>query len=62
LQKGRGQVESKELATKVMDTICSLAFSEGGGAQQVRCLELLAKLLGLQERSDCGDVTIVEDV
>ena len=55
-------MESKELATKVMDTICSLAFSEGGGAQQVRCLELLAKLLGLQERSDCGDVTIVEDV
>ena len=36
-------MESKELATKVMDTICSLAFSEGGGAQQVRCLELLRK-------------------
>ena len=54
-------MDSKELSGKVMDTICAIAFTDGGGAQQVRCLELLAKLLGIQDRSD-GDVTIVEDI
>ena len=54
-------MDSKELGGKVMDTLCAIAFSDGGGAQQVRCLELLAKLLDIQARSD-GQVTIVEDL
>lgn len=54
-------MEDKDLSARVMDTICAIAFSEGGGAQQVRCLELLARLLGIQERGD-GNVTIIEDI
>ena len=54
-------MDSKELSGKVMDTICRIAFTDGGGAQQVRCLELLTKLLGIQESCE-GEVTIVEDM
>ena len=54
-------MEDQALAGRVLDTICAIAFADGGGAQQVRCLELLTKLLGIQGQAD-GQVTIVEDV
>ena len=54
-------MEDQNLEGRVLDAICTIAFTEGGGAQQVRCLELLAKLLGIQGERD-GNVTIVEDV
>ena len=61
LRNGGERMEDQALAGRVLDTICAIAFADGGGAQQVRCLELLTKLLGIQGQAD-GQVTIVEDI
>ena len=57
-------VETEEtLERRVEEKLCQLAFEGGGTAQQVRSLELLAKLLGLFEGGrELPPVTIVEDV
>ena len=54
------------LGKQVVDTLCAIAFAPASGSalgQQVRCLEILAKLLGLYDRTDGTEaVTIVEDL
>ena len=54
------------LGKQVVDTLCAIAFTPASGSalgQQVRCLEILAKLLGLYDRADGAEaVTIVEDL
>jgi len=59
-------MDRKETAQKVEKTLCDIAFRESSGSAlgyQVRCLELLAKMLGLFEsRSGEEPVTVVEDI
>ena len=54
---------AEALGERVRTMLCQLAFEGGGSAQQVRSLELLAKILGLFEgRAEAARVTIVEDL
>ncbi len=59
-------MDQEKTAKQVQDTLCEIAFKEATGTAmgyRVRCLELLAKMLGLFEGSS-GDepVTVVEDI
>ena len=56
-------MDEKKLSGRVLDTLCAIAFTPASGTAmgyQVRCLEILAKLLGLGEVGE--PVTIVEDM
>ena len=59
-------MDPKETAQKVQETLCDIAFTPATGTAmgyQVRCLELLAKMLGLFEgNSGAEPVTVVEDM
>ena len=59
-------MDQKETAQKVQKTLCDIAFTPATGTAmgyQVRCLELLAKMLGLFEGdSGAEPVTVVEDI
>ena len=57
----------QELTTqRVMDTLCDIAFTPATGTavgHQVRCLELLAKLLGMYDNTTTAEAAVVvEDV
>lgn len=58
--------DEKALPERVMNTLCQIAFTPATGSavtQQVRCLELLAKLLGMFDSSGgLEPVTVVEDI
>lgn len=64
LEKRRQETEIS--AKRVMDHISGIAFAEAQGAavsNKVRCLELLAKLLGMFDTGgNVEPVTVVEDL
>ena len=59
-------MDSKEIAQKVQDTLCDIAFTPAKGTavgHQVRCLELLAKLTGMYDRpANMEPAVVVEDL
>ena len=59
-------MEREETARKVQKTLCDIAFTEATGSAlgyRVRCLELLAKMLGMFEGGgETEPVTVVEDI
>lgn len=59
-------MEREETVEKVHKTLCDIAFTPATGTAvgyQVRCLEILARMLGLFDGSTgVESVTVVEDV
>ena len=59
-------MDQEKTARQVQDTLCQIAFTETTGSAlgyRVRCLELLAKMLGLFDgTAEAEPVTVVEDI
>lgn len=59
-------MEREETVQLVHKTLCDIAFTPASGTavgHQVRCLELLAKMLGMFDSGSAAEpVTVVEDL